>query len=71
MPRKKNAQQKEDEAKHNEEAARIVSQKLKLIQMVRDYPILYDKGHPDHLNSEMKAVIWEQIATELNEDGKY
>ena len=71
MPRKMNAQQKEDEAKRKEEAARIVSQKLKLIEMVRDYPILYDKGHPDHLNSEMKSVIWEQIATELNEDGKY
>ena len=71
MPRRKNAQQKEDEVKRKEEAARVVSQKLKLIQMVRDYPILYDKGHPDHLNSEMKSVIWEQIATELNEDGKY
>ena len=71
MPRRKSAEQKADDAKRKEEAARVVNQKLKLIQKVRDYPILYDKGHPDHLNSEMKAVIWKQIATELNEDGKY
>ena len=71
MLRRKTAEQKAEEAKLKEEANRIVNQKLQLIQMVRDYPILYDKGHPDRLNSEIKEVIWEQIATELNEDGKY
>ena len=50
MPRRKSAEQKAEEARHKEEANRIVNQKLRLIQMVRDYPILYDKGHPDHLN---------------------
>ena len=39
--------------------------------MVHEYPLIYDKGHPDHLNSEMKTVIWEQIATELNEEGTF
>ena len=39
--------------------------------MVREYPIIYDKGHPDHLNSEIKMVIWEQIVMELNEEGTF
>ena len=38
--------------------------------MVREYPILYDKGHSDHLNANMKRVIWENIATQLGETGK-
>ena len=70
MPRHKTPQQKADEVKH-EESTRIMNQKLRLIQMVREYPLIYDKGHPDHLNSEMKMVIWEQIATELNEEGTF
>ena len=71
MPRHKTAQQKADEVKHKEESTRIMNQKLRLIQMVQEYPLIYDKGHPDHLNSEMKTVIWEQIATELNEEGTF
>ena len=70
MPRRKTPQQKADEVKH-EESTRIMNQKLRLIQMVREYPLIYDKGHPDHLNSKMKTVIWEQIATELNEEGTF
>ena len=71
MVRCKTEQQKAAELKRKEEANRIINQKLRLIQMVREYPIIYDKGHPDHLNSEMKTVIWEQIATELNEEGTF
>ena len=63
--------QKAEEAKRKEEANRVINQKIKLIQTVREYPIIYDKGHPDHLNSEMKMVIWEQIAMELNEEGTF
>ena len=71
MPRRKTPQQKADKVKRKEESTRIMNQKLRLIQMVREYPLIYDKGHPDHLNSEMKTVIWEQIATELNEEGTF
>ena len=67
MPRQKNASQKAEEAKRKAENDRIVRQKLKLLTMVREYPILYDKGHPDHLNADMKMVIWENIATQLGE----
>ena len=70
MPRQKNASQKAEEAKRKAENDRIVRQKLKLLTMVREYPILYDKGHPDHLNADMKMVIWENIATQLGETGK-
>ena len=70
MPRQKNASQKAEEAKRKAENDRVVRQKLKLLTMVREYPILYDKGHPDHLNANMKMVIWENIATQLGETGK-
>ena len=39
--------------------------------MVCEYPIIYDKGHPDHLNFEMKIVIWEQNVMELNKEGTF
>ena len=71
MPRCKTPQQKADEVKHKEESTRIMNQKLRLIRMVREYPLIYDKGHPDHLNLEMKMVISEQIATELNKEGTF
>ena len=71
MLRRKSEAQKAEEAKRKEEANRVINQKIKLIQMVREYPIIYDKGHPDHLNLDMKVVIWEQIAMELNEEGTF
>ena len=70
MPRQKNASQKAEEAKRKAENDCIVRQKLKLLTMVHEYPILYDKGHPNHLNADMKMVIWENIATQLRETGK-
>ena len=69
MPRSKNPSQKAEEAKGKAENDHIVRQKLKLLTMVREYPILYDKGHPDHLNANMKMVMWENIATQLGEMG--
>ena len=51
IPRHKTDQQKADEVKRKQEANRIINQKLRLIQMVCEYPIIYNKGHPDHLNS--------------------
>ena len=69
MPHQKNATQKAKEAKRKAENDRVVHQKLKLLTMVCEYPILYDKDHPDHLNANMKMVIWENIATQLGETG--
>ena len=59
----------EEEAKRRREEE-INAKKLRLIQLVKEYPVLYDLAHPDHKNSEVKKVIWDQIATELQEDGK-
>ena len=49
----------------------INEKKSKLIQMVKEKPILYDLNDPNHKNSEMKKVIWDQIAAELDEDGEF
>ena len=62
----------EEEAKRRREED-INAKKLRLIQLVKEYPVLYDLAHPDHKNSEVKKVIkviWDQIAAELEEDGK-
>ena len=35
----------------------INAKKLRLIQLVKEYPVLYDLAHLDHKNSEVKKVI--------------
>ena len=54
---------KEQEQNTNEKKSR-------LIQMVKENPILYDLGDANHKNSEMKKIVWDQIAAELQEDGE-
>ena len=49
----------------------IDEKKMKLIQLVRENPVLYDLNHVYHKNAEMKLVIWEKIAKILGETGKY
>ena len=69
-PKHKNTSKiNEEEAKRRREEE-INVKKLRLIQLVKEYPVLYDLAHPDHKNSEVKKVIWDQIAAELQEDGK-
>ena len=69
-PKHKNTSKiNEEEAKRHREE-NINAKKLRLIQSVKEYPVLYDLAHPDHKNSEMKKVIWDQTVAELQEDGK-
>ena len=51
--------------------SKIDEKKMKLIQLVREHEILYDLGHIDHKNAQMKLVIWEKIAEILGETGKF
>ena len=39
-----------------------MKKKSRLIQMVKENPILYDLGNVNHKNSKIKNVIWDQIA---------
>ena len=39
----------EEEAKRRREED-INAKKLRLIQLVKEYPVLYDLAHPDHKN---------------------
>ena len=43
---------------------------MQLIELVREYPVLYGTAHPDHLNSSITDVLWEEIANNLGIDGK-
>ena len=50
---------------------KIDEKKMRMIQLIRENPILYDLGHIDHKNTQMKKVIWEKIAEVLGETGEY
>ncbi|KAH7983783.1 hypothetical protein HPB52_014317 [Rhipicephalus sanguineus] len=36
-----------------------------LIEMVRNYLVLYDKRHPKHKDSLLKGDLWNKIGNEL------
>ena len=43
--------------------------KFRLIEYVRQYPVLYDLADPEHLNTAVTRVLWEEIAEKLGESG--
>ena len=52
-----------------ENTKKVSEKKMQMIQLIKEYPILYDLAHVDHKNAAMKLVIWEQIASILGETG--
>ena len=61
----------DEQRKQREEKERTEQLKMQLIELVREHPVLYDTAHPDHLNSSITDVLWEEIADNLGVDGKY
>ena len=53
-----------------EEYEETERKKMKLIELVRQHEVLYNTAHPDHLNTSITDVLWEEIAAILQEDGK-
>ncbi|XP_073838679.1 uncharacterized protein [Musca autumnalis] len=43
-------------------------QKAKFIEVIKQYPILYDVQHEDYKNSYKKDKVWDKMAEELNEN---
>lgn len=41
-----------------------------LIELVRQYPEIYDLSHPKYMDATLKSGIWSKIGKELNSDGK-
>ena len=66
----KNTSESEEQRKQHEEKEKTEQLKMQLIELVREHPVLYDTAHPDHLNSSITDVIWEEIADNLGVDGK-
>ena len=66
----KNTSESEEQWKQREEKEKTEQLKMQLIELVREHPVLYDTAHPDHLNSSITDVIWEEIADNLGVDGK-
>ena len=53
-----------------EQKEEVERKKYKLIDYVRQYPVLYDLADPEHLNTAVTRVLWEEIAEKLGESGK-
>ena len=72
MPqRKRKTQAQVEEEQRAKKAKQDILQKLKLIELVCQHEVLYNTAHPDHLNSSITDVLWEEIAHILEEDGMY
>ena len=71
-PKKRKSQAEVDEENRAKKAKQDIKQKkMKLIELVRQHKVLYNTAHPDHLNSSITNVLWEEIANILQEDGEY
>lgn len=46
-------------------------QRTRLIQLVRQHPVLYDLRHAEYSNRDVKRELWEQIAEQLKVPGEY
>ena len=44
--------------------------KCQLIELVKEYPLIYDKEHIKHFNRDAKIEAWNEIATVLKIEGK-
>ena len=44
--------------------------KCDIIDKIRDYPLIYDKSHPKHYNRDARVDVFNEIAEQLNTDGK-
>ena len=59
----------EDERCARENKEEVEQKKYKLIEYIRQYPVLYDLANAEHLNSLVRRVLWEEIAEKLGETG--
>ena len=50
---------------------RVVQQKLRLIELMRENSWMVDKSDPKYENRDKKADKWEEIAAILGEEGKH
>ena len=50
---------------------RVVQQKLRLIELMRENSWMVDKSGPKYKNRDKKAEKWEEIAAILGEEGKH
>lgn len=47
------------------------SNEIRLIELIRENPELYDAGHPNAKDNNQKRIIWEYISEEMNTPGEY
>ena len=55
------------DAATKENSKKVSEKKMQMIQLIKEYAILYDLAHVNHKNAAMKLIIWEQIASILGE----
>ena len=42
----------------------------KLIELVRNYPVLYDLSNPKYMDTDFKNTLWSKIGAEMKTTGK-
>ena len=45
--------------------------KCHLLEYIEQYPLLYDKTHPDFKNKYSRAAVWQEISTGLDSEGAF
>ena len=43
--------------------------KCSIIDEIKEYPVLYDKAHPNHFRRDHKEEVYERIGTALDLEG--
>ena len=43
--------------------------KCSIIDEIKEYPVLYDKAHPNHFRRDYKEEVYERIGTALDLEG--
>lgn len=44
---------------------------LRLMEFVKDNPVLYDVTHMHYTDNAIKMALWNQLGKEMNMNGKY
>ena len=45
--------------------------RYKLLEVIQQYPEVYDLAHPDYKDKDLKKRSWDEIAIGMNASGKY
>ena len=69
MSTKKLTKRQSEAARKKAEREAEFRLKCSIIDEVKEYPVLYDKAHPNHFKRDCKDEVYERIGTALDLEG--